>query len=364
MKKLNISIILPYPVTKPSGGPKIMYEYANKLSGNGHRVTIYHSIKRPYKKSNTPLFVKRMVYALRGIDRPAWFPLEKNIRSIIVPSITDKYIADADIVLSTWWQMAYAVDRLASSKGEKFNLIQDYEIWNGRNELVDQSFCLGVKNIVIAKYLQELVYKKSGIMPTYLPNAIDTGKFFVSANIAERNDHSVIMLYSDEPRKGTQYGLDALYAIQKTNPDLQVTLFGVYPKPPVLPGWITYHHKPGNLPELYNSAAIFFSPSLTEGWALPPAEAMACGCAVVCTNIGGHADYAFENETALLVEPKHVSEMVDTISILLNDVSLRNKLAQNGSSFIVSKFSWDKNLQKLEALFYQALEKNTAIKTN
>ena len=81
MKKLNISIILPYPVTKPSGGPKIMYEYANKLSQNGHQVTIYHSIKRPYKKSKTPLFVKRAVYALRGIDRPKWFPLEENIRS-------------------------------------------------------------------------------------------------------------------------------------------------------------------------------------------------------------------------------------------------------------------------------------------
>ena len=364
MKKLNISIILPYPVTKPSGGPKIMYEYANKLSQNGHQLTIYHSIKRPYKKSKTPLFVKRTIYALRGISRPKWFVLEENIKSLIVPAITNKYIADADIVLSTWWQMTYAVDQLSASKGEKFNLIQDYEVWNGRHELVDQSFCLGVQNIVIAKYLQELVYKTSGIMPAYLPNAIDTDKFYVAVNIADRIDHSVIMLYSEELRKGTQYGLDALYAIQKNIPGLQVTFFGVYPKPRDLPVWISYYQKPVNLPELYNNAAIFFSPSLTEGWALPPAEAMACGCAVVCTNIGGHADYAFENETALLVEPKNINEMVEKISMLLNDVSLRKKLAQNGRSLITSNFSWDKNIQKLEEIFYRAIEKNTAIKTN
>lgn len=115
---------------------------------------------------------------------------------------------------------------------------------------------------------------------------------------------------------------------------------------------------------MYNRAAISFSPSLTEGWALPPAEVMACGCALVCTNIGGHADYSFENETALLVGPKNINEMVEKISMLLNDVSLRKRLAQNSRSLITSNFSWNKNVQKLQEIFYKALEKNTVIKTN
>ena len=358
MKKLVINIILPYPVTKPSGGPKIMYEYANRLSQNGHQVTVYHSIKRPFKKSSTPLFIKRTVYALRGISRPKWFALQENIKSVIVPAIINEYIADADIVLSTWWQMAYAVEQLDASKGQKFNLIQDYEVWNGQHQLVNKSFCLNVQNIVIAKYLQELVYQTSGKMPAYLPNAIDTDKFYTTVNIDDRHEHSLIMLYSEEPRKGTQFGLEALAVIQKKIPALQVTFFGVYPKPPGLPLWITYYQKPANLPELYNNAAIFFSPSLTEGWALPPAEAMACGCAVVCTNIGGHADYAFDNETALLVQPKDVAGMVEKISLLLNDVSLRKQLAQKSRSLITANFSWDKNVNKLEEIFYQAPEKS------
>ena len=49
MPLLRINIILPFPVTKPVGGAKIMYEYANHFSAKGHRVTVLHSLKRPFK---------------------------------------------------------------------------------------------------------------------------------------------------------------------------------------------------------------------------------------------------------------------------------------------------------------------------
>ena len=55
MDKLRINVILPFPATKPVGGAKIMYEYANRLTDRGHEVTIYHSIKRPFKKNHPHL---------------------------------------------------------------------------------------------------------------------------------------------------------------------------------------------------------------------------------------------------------------------------------------------------------------------
>mgnify|MGYP003350828049 CR=1 FL=1 len=48
---LNIAMVLPFPVTKPVGGAKIIYEYANRLFERGHSITIYHSIKRPFKNA-------------------------------------------------------------------------------------------------------------------------------------------------------------------------------------------------------------------------------------------------------------------------------------------------------------------------
>lgn len=351
MQQLKINFILPVPSTKPGGGTKIMYEYANRLSDKGHIVNIYHSIKRPFKKSNTPLLFKRAMYALRGVARPKWFKLNDSIGSYIVPEITDKYLPDADIVMCTWWQMAYAINELSPSKGAKFNFIQDYEIWTGRIEQVHKSYSLPLHHIVIAKYLQELLFEKTHVLPTHIPNAIDLNKFNLQVAIKERFPQSVIMLYSEEPRKATPIGLQALQMVNNRYPSLRVELFGVYPPPANLPPNFHYVQKPNNLCELYNNAAIFITPSLGEGWALPPAEAMACGCAVVCTDIGGHRDYAADGETALLVPVEDPKTLSEKIFRLIEDPKLRLTLATNGNKMIRSEFSWEASVKKMEACF-------------
>lgn len=355
MKPLHVNIILPFPVTKPVGGPKIMYEYANRLHEKGHTITMYHSLKRPHKKMKSPLWWKQLIFFLRGAARPKWFPLNPRIKSVIVPEITDKYIADGDIVFFTWWQMAYAVKELSASKGKPVNLVQDYEVWNGADDLVNASFRFNMQYVVIAKYLQEIVYKNSGEQPHLLNNAIDVKRFFIQQSLESRMPESIIMLYSEEERKGTKYGLQALQELKEEFPAMTVTLFGVFPKPD-LPAWMEYYRKPSNLPELYNKNAIFLSPSLGEGWALPPAEAMACGCAVVCTDIGGHAAYAKNNETALLVQPTNVEDIKNKLRLLFTDNEKRIQLAQNANKFLLENFSWEKAVSQLENIFYSLVK--------
>ncbi len=357
MNKLRINLILPFPVTKPVGGAKIMYEYANRLFEKGHEVSIFHSIKRPFKKSSTPLWYKQLVFAFRGVARPKWFKLHDEIKSVIVPEITERYIPDADITMSTWWQMTYALNELPDSKGKKFNLIQGYEIWGGEQAKVDASFSFPLHHLVIATYLQKLVAEKNGITPVYIPNGIDNDQFFLKNDITRRDPSSVIMLYSEEPHKDAATGIKVLELIQKKNPGLQVQLFGVYPPPSGLPGFFNYVQKPQNLNELYNKAAIFLSPSLSEGFGLTVAEAMLCGCAVVCTNVGGHPDFAIDQETALLVEPGQIDDMAEKITLLMKNHQLRLQLAEAGNKLIGSKFNWTQSVNKLEACFYEAIKK-------
>ena len=358
MAGLKISIILPFPVTKPVGGAKIMYEYANRLYAKGHQVSVYHSIKRPFKNSKTPVRIKQLIFFFRGVARPDWFPLHKKIKSVIVPEIKNRYLPDADIVLSTWWQMAYAVNDLSPAKGKKFNLIQDYENWDGQQAAVDNSFNLPLNHMVISRYLQKLVEEKSGSKPFHLPNAIDTDKFFNRKALSARDPYTLIMLCSSEPRKGSQTGLKVLETVQQKLPQLRAILFGVDPAPKDMPARVTYHQKPAALCDLYNSAAVFFSPSIAEGWALPPAEAMACGCAVVCTDIGGHADYATDGETALLVEPGNINDMAEKIIAVMENNTLRNKLSANGQQLINTEFSWARSIKKLETCFCNSSEIN------
>ena len=356
MPILKINIVLPFPVTKPGGGAKIMYEYANRLFEKGHDIYIYHSIKRPFKKSKTPVWIKQLIFFFRNVARPKWFPLHKNIVCKIVPEITDSHIRNADIILSTWWQMTYAVSALNNLKGKKFNLIQGHEIWVGHEEAVLNSYKLPINHLVISKYLQILVEKKSGKSPVYLPNALNTDEFFDIKNHELRDAFTLIMLFSNEPIKGTEYGLQALELVHKKYPQLKVILFGVFLQPENLPSYITYYQNPENLNLLYNTASIFFSPSNGEGWALPPAEAMACGCAVVCTEIGGHLDYAVDGKSALLVQPKDINNMSEKILSLLTNTTLRNLIAQNGHQLITTSFSWDRSTKKLEDCLYNSLK--------
>ncbi len=353
MQPLRITIVLPFPVTKPVGGARIMYEYANRLQSKGHRVKVVHSLRRPFKEMRSPLWWKKWVFALRGAARPAWFPLDKKINSVIVNEISDRYLPDADIVFSTWWQMTYAISGLSPSKGKPVNLVQDFEVWGGQEESVTASYRLPVHHAVIARYLEKLLRESGAENVTYLPNAIDTAKFFISQPPPQRDPQSVLMLYSEEERKGTQYGIRALIELKEKFPSLNASLFGVYKRPADLPDWIRFYTKPSNLNGLYNEHAIFFSPSLGEGWALPPAEAMACGCAVVCTDIGGHADYALDGKTALLTASSSVADHKEKLAQLFNDSGRRIQLAMEGNRYLLENFNWNKSVATAERLFYQ-----------
>jgi glycosyltransferase involved in cell wall biosynthesis len=350
MSSLRVNFLLPFPVTKPVGGAKVMYEYANRMAAAGHRVTVLHPVGRPHKTASTPVWLKRFIYFVRGASRPAWFPLLPEVESVIIPTATAEHIPDAEATICTWWEMAYMLDRLPESKGAKLNLIQDYEIWSGHEEKVVNSYRLPLLHLCISKHLQALVGDISGREPVYLPNAIDTGRFRCLIAPQHRDPHSLIMLFSTEARKGTTYGLEALTIIKDRYPDLQATLFGVTGSPGHLPGWVSYHRRPPDLAALYNRHAIFVTPSIAEGWALPPAEAMCCGCAVVCTDIGGHRDYAKDGQTAVLVPPENSQLLGGAIGALMADNNKRCSLATAGAEFVSSTFSWHDNTKTLQEL--------------
>ncbi len=339
----KVNFILPFIPTKPIGGAKIMFEYANQLANRSYSVTILYSIKRPFKKSRTPVWIRYILLYYRKVK---WFTLHPSINQRLVPEINDRFVPDASATISTWWQMAYALANLSGTKGKKINLIQDYEIWNGNIEKVHQSYSLPVQHVVIAKYLSKLMSEVASITPVHIQNAIDLSRFSISRPIENRPDASVIMLYSEEERKGSVYGLEAIFMVRELIKDIRVTFFSVYNRPPHIPDWIQFITRPKNLPELYNQHAIFITPSIGEGWALPPAEAMSCGCAVICTDIGGHLDYAIHSDTALLVPPKNPELLAKCIIQLIENKTERVRIANAGKNYI-EQFRWERSTEKL-----------------
>ncbi len=79
---------------------------------------------------------------------------------------------------------------------------------------------------------------------------------------------------------------------------------------------------------LLNGAAGLSFCSTVEGFGLPILEAMACGCAVLTSNLSCMPEVA--GSAALLADPYSTSDMAAQMRVLLSDASLREELGARG----------------------------------
>jgi glycosyltransferase involved in cell wall biosynthesis len=356
---LNITFVLPGAAKVPTGGFKVVFEYANYLVRKGHRVTIVHPATPladdPWRESmKTGLVYYRCKFDKRYLPRK-WFQLEQSIKVLWVPALPERYIPDADVVVATSWETAEWVARYSQAKGRKFYLIQHLETWGGPASRVMATWKTPLKKVVIAQWLRD-VAAEMGETATYIPNGLDFRRFWIETPIQNRYRFGVMMLYHHQDWKGSKDGIEALILAREQVPELRASLFGVPKRPANLPGWIEYHQTPTQekLHSLYDSAAIFLAPSWTEGWGLPPSEALMSGAAIVATDVGGHREFALHESTALISAPKNPPGLAANVLRLLRDQDLRVRLAETGHQHI-QRFTWDRAADALEALFLEVV---------
>jgi alpha-1,3-rhamnosyl/mannosyltransferase len=103
-----------------------------------------------------------------------------------------------------------------------------------------------------------------------------------------------------------------------------------------------------DLRALYSGAGCLLFPSAYEGFGLPPLEAMACGCPVVCSR-GSSLDEVCGGG-AVQVEGSDAREVADAASVLLNDGAARRDRIAKGLAH-AARFSWaDAARRTLEVL--------------
>lgn len=355
MKAKRITFILPFKSL--TGGIKVVLEYANRLTERGHRVTLVYPLI-PFRFGSKWYDPKRLFWQFHGIaanllkrNRIDWFDLDGRVRLLRVPWIHDTFLPDADAVIATAWPTAFSVARLPARKGEKFYFIQGFETFSGPDELVEASYRLPLRQIVIATWLERLMRENyGGHVAAMITNGINLEHFY-NENKVYHEPLRLLMLYHRESWKGGADGLDAMNKVRERAP-VQIVLFGKrYPKN--LEPDIEFHHYPvgERLRKLYCSCDVFLSPSYTEGCQLPPMEAMACQCAVVATNIGGIPDYAIDGETVLTVQPGDIDGMTQQMLRLVQDRELLRRITQAGHRHI-RQFTWD----RATSLFDEALD--------
>ncbi len=100
-----------------------------------------------------------------------------------------------------------------------------------------------------------------------------------------------------------------------------------------------------DIPLLYNLAKLFVFPSFYEGFGIPPIEAQACGCPVVCSNVASLPEVG-EKDSVIYCNPYNVSDIKEKIELVLDNDNLREKLIKKGFENI-KRFSWEASAKKI-----------------
>lgn len=93
------------------------------------------------------------------------------------------------------------------------------------------------------------------------------------------------------------------------------------------------------LAEFYRRATAFVYPSLYEGFGIPPLEAMACSCPVICSNTSSLPEVV--GHAAELFDPARQDDIKEAIERVLQSSERRNRLIAEGR-VQCTKFSWGK----------------------
>lgn len=353
---MNITFVLPF--AGKTGGILVALEYARRLRASGHVVRTYYPAIPCYGFYRAlPLWKRPVAYAralvstiVRGRRLLAWY--KGDVPVTRVPWLSRAFIADADLVIATAWPTAYAVARLPRSKGRKAYFIQHYEVWSGTARDVDGSYALPLALLTIAPWLTTLMRERFGrTVAAEVHNGIDL-EVFRPGPAREGRPLTVLMMHHDVAIKGIPDGLHVLRRLREAHPEVRFRLFGMQAFPDAEP-WMEHVRNPSReeLVRLYQEADVFMSPSLAEGWHLPPMEAMACGCALVATRVG--CIPVLERDGNLLaVEPGDRDGLFRHMDALLRDPYLRRETARKGLA-TMQEYSWDIKAREFE----QALQR-------
>lgn len=117
----------------------------------------------------------------------------------------------------------------------------------------------------------------------------------------------------------------------------------------VLTGYVS----PAEKNALYQNAAAFVFPSLYEGFGIPPLEAMAFGCPVVCSNAASLPEVV--GDAARLIDPLDESGIAQGIWDVLSNKEYASRLTAAGYRQL-EQYSWDASAEKLTEICAAALE--------
>ena len=317
---MRITFMLPYAST--AGGIRVAAIYAQNLAARGHEVTVVSK-----RRAASPRFWQRVARKLRK-PRSRFVPKEATPqldflgdKHIVIDQfhpLDPDVIPDADVIIATWWETAYAVAMLPPSKGRPFYFVQHHEVHGHLPAHISRgSYFLPLKKITISQWLIDTMAETYGDTDVALvENSVDLDMFQAPARPQQKR-LTVGLMYATNPFKGVDVSLEAIEIARQQVPDLQVVAFGarhVSADLPLPEGSIFHHQPPqAKIRDIYASCDVWLVGSRNEGFGLPLLESMACRTPVIATPTGATLGLVEEGQNGYIVPIEDAATMAARI---------------------------------------------------
>jgi glycosyltransferase involved in cell wall biosynthesis len=111
-----------------------------------------------------------------------------------------------------------------------------------------------------------------------------------------------------------------------------------------------------DLPRIYADLDILVVSSDNEGTPVSAIEAMAAGCPVVATHVGGLPDLIADERTGRLVSPRDPKALANVILELVRNPEAARELGQNAREVVRKRFTETRLIGDMDHLYSQLLE--------
>ncbi|MCJ7544810.1 MAG: glycosyltransferase [Phycisphaerae bacterium] len=215
--------------------------------------------------------------------------------------------------------------------------------------------------ICVSPSVQRLHARRAGL-PAWryavIPNGIDADAFAHDAEARRRlrqqwglpqGDDQVLLAYVGrlDHEKGIDVLLSAVSHLAARGTPVDLVIAGDGPQRRVVENFVAHGEGGsrcrylGHVDEVcavLSAADLLVVPSRWEGFALAAAEAMACGLAVIGSDVPGLRDLVLDGRTGLLVERADGVALAETIVRLSADAAARRAMGQAGRERIVREY--------------------------
>lgn len=322
----DAKIVYVVPGVKISGGVAIVLQHANRLKLLGYDVRILTFSEE---------------------TEINWF--SNTVPVVSVLKCKRDVFEDVDVMIATHWSTAFWVD-LSSAPRRIYFVQSDERRFNPENtaeiRLITETYKMDIEFMTEAKWIQRWLKEEFGKSAYYVPNGLDEKIFFPCDPIEPQGKKMRVLLEGpiDCWFKGME---DAYNAVKDLDCEIWIVSSNGKPKA----DW-RYDRFFEDVPydkmrEVYASCDVFLKMSRIEGFFGPPMEAMACGCAVVVSEVTGFDEYIVNEENALVVKMRDIEGAKRAVSKLLEDKDLRQRLIESGYK-TAREWNWNYSIGLLE----------------